>query len=144
MATIPYADFKASLSVRARNCLYNDDINSWKELRSRSKRSIHCIPNFGKVSIREVAHKAYLAGVDLDWGYNRKEPNTMAIPTKGETFAKLTEHLRLAQEDAAMMAHLINEGDTRSRNVAIGWLHVENQLKLTVHAVTALATKGLQ
>lgn len=67
-----------------------------------------------------------------------------SVPTKGETFAKLTEHLRLAQEDAAMLAHLANDGDAKSRRIAIGWLGVSEQLKLTIHAVTSLATKGLQ
>ena len=66
----------------------------------------------------------------------------MSVPTKGDTFAKLIEHLRLAQEDAAMLAHLAHT-ETNGRKLAIGWLGVENQLKLTVHAVTALATKGL-
>ena len=65
----------------------------------------------------------------------------VTLPTKGDEFAKLIEHLRKAQEAAAMLAHL-NRDD--SRKMAIGWLAVEQQLKLSVHACTALATKGLQ
>ena len=63
------------------------------------------------------------------------------IPTPGETFAKLIEHLRLAQEDAAMLAHLRADD---SRPLAMGWLAVEQALKEMVHNVTQLATRGLQ
>lgn len=65
----------------------------------------------------------------------------VSIPTRGETFAKMIEYLRKAQEEAAMLAHL-NRDDHRV--LAIGWLGVEQQLKLTVIACTQLATKGLQ
>ena len=67
----------------------------------------------------------------------------ISMPTRGDEFAKLIEHLRLGQEAAAMLAHLYRD-DTKGRKMAIGWLAVEQQLKLTVTAVTALATKGLQ
>lgn len=65
----------------------------------------------------------------------------MSIPTKGEEFAKLIEHLRYAQENASMLAHL-NRDD--SKLVAQGWLAVSEMLKLTQHNVTKLAMKGLQ
>lgn len=65
------------------------------------------------------------------------------VPTKGETFSKLLEHLRLAQEDAAMLAHLANT-ESKGRRLAVGWIGVSEQMKLTIHAVTALAQKGLQ
>lgn len=68
----------------------------------------------------------------------------MSIPTKGDEFSKLIENLRHAQENAAMLAHLSNNDGARGRRIAIGWLGVEQQLKLTVAAVTVLATKGLQ
>ena len=64
------------------------------------------------------------------------------VPTEGDEFAKMIEFLRKAQECAAMLAHLANANDRRKR--AIGWLAVEQQLKLTVTAVTTLATKSLQ
>jgi len=65
----------------------------------------------------------------------------VSIPTKGDEFAKLIEHLRKAQEASAMLAHLERDHNKR---LAIGWLGVEQQLKLTVQAVTMLATKGIQ
>jgi aromatic ring-cleaving dioxygenase len=69
----------------------------------------------------------------------------MSIPTKSEEFAKLIEHLRKAQEASAMLAHLNNaDGDKMGALIARGWLGVEEMLKMTVHNVTQLATKGLQ
>ena len=65
----------------------------------------------------------------------------MSIPTRGETFAVLIEHLRKAQENAAMMAHL--EADT-DRLVSKGWLAIEELLKKTIYNVTRLAKRGLQ
>lgn len=66
----------------------------------------------------------------------------MSIPTPGEEFAKLIEHLRLAQESAAMIAHLESANDRR--RIAIGWLGVAEQLRLTQLAVQALAQGKLQ
>ena len=67
----------------------------------------------------------------------------VSVPTMGEQFAKFLHHMGEAQSCAAMLAHLYRD-DTKGRKMAIGWLAVEQQLKLTVSAVTALATKGLQ
>jgi len=66
----------------------------------------------------------------------------MSVPTEGEVFSKFLEHLRLAQEDAATLAHLAQLNNRRKR--AIGFMGVSEQLKLTIHAVTQLATKVLQ
>lgn len=66
----------------------------------------------------------------------------MGLPTNGETFAKLLEHLRLAQEDAAMLAHLNNANNNAL--IAKGWLAVSEMLKVTQHNVTKLAKRGLQ
>lgn len=71
----------------------------------------------------------------------------MGVPTQGETFAKLLEHLRYAQEDAAMMAHLIQAQDTGNQMdklLARGWLGIEEMLKMTVHNVTKMAMGKLQ
>ena len=71
----------------------------------------------------------------------------MGVPTRGEVFARLIERLRYAQEDCAMMAHLIQAEDTGSpmdRLLARGWLGVEEMLKMTVHNVTKMAMGKLQ
>ena len=72
----------------------------------------------------------------------------MSVPTRGETFSKLLEHLRLAQEDAAMMAHLENAdrsgGGGPAYVLAKGWLNVSEQLKKMQHLVTEFAKQGLQ
>lgn len=65
----------------------------------------------------------------------------MSIPTKGETYAQLIEHLVKAQEAAAMMAHLHRDD---SRLMAQGWLAVSEMFKKTQYQITNLATKGLQ
>lgn len=65
----------------------------------------------------------------------------MTVPTKGEAFSKLLEHLRLAQEESATLAHLHRDD---SRIKALGWLTVTEALKKMINHVTALATKGLQ
>lgn len=66
----------------------------------------------------------------------------MSLPSSGETFAKLIEHLRRAQEDAAMLAHLNAADDNRL--IAQGWLAVSEMLKKTQYNVTNLAKRGLQ
>jgi len=69
----------------------------------------------------------------------------MTVPTKGETYSKLIEHLRLAQEDAAMLMHLHNaEGDGPGMVLAKGWWHVGENLKKMQGYVTGLAKRGLQ
>jgi hypothetical protein len=65
----------------------------------------------------------------------------MSIPTKGEEFTKLIEHLRLGQESAAMIAHLHRDD---SKAMAMGWLAVSEGLKQMQQHVIKLATKGLQ
>jgi predicted XRE-type DNA-binding protein len=66
----------------------------------------------------------------------------MDVPSKGETFAQLIEHLRLAQEAAAMLGHLSQaHGDRRT---GLGWLTVSEGLKVMQANVTELAKKGLQ
>lgn len=69
----------------------------------------------------------------------------MSIPTKSEEYTKLIEHLRLAQEACAMLAHLNNaDGDKMGGLLARGWLGVEEMLKKMQWQVTQLATgKGV-
>jgi hypothetical protein len=66
----------------------------------------------------------------------------MSIPTTGETFAKLIEHLRLAQEDCAMMAHLLNAEGTN--HLGKQWLLISEMLKKAQYNITHLAKRGLQ
>lgn len=69
----------------------------------------------------------------------------MSIPTHGETYSKLIEHLRMAQEATAMLAHLRNaEGDAKGRLLAKGWLVVSEALRLMQFKVTELAKGRLQ
>ncbi len=64
----------------------------------------------------------------------------MSIPTKSETYARLMEHLRLAQENSATLAHLANaEGDGPGMVIGKGWLNVSEGLKRMLHIVTQLA-----
>lgn len=65
----------------------------------------------------------------------------MGIPTQGEEFAKLVEHLRKAAECAAMLTHL-NRDD--SKFLAQGWLGVNELLMRLVAQVTKLAIGKLQ
>jgi hypothetical protein len=63
------------------------------------------------------------------------------LPTTGETFAILVEHLRKAQESCATLAHLTRDSDHLH---AQGWLAIEEMLKKTVRTVTQLATRRMQ
>ena len=63
----------------------------------------------------------------------------MTLPTKGEKFAELIEHLRLAEEAAAVLGHLHADED---KTMSHGWLGVSQLLNRTVKTVTDLATKG--
>lgn len=68
----------------------------------------------------------------------------MSLPTKSEEFTRLIEHLRKAQEAAAMLAHLNNaDGDRMGNSIARGWLTISELLKHTTHKVTDLATNGM-
>jgi hypothetical protein len=69
----------------------------------------------------------------------------MSLPTKGEEFAKLIEHMRKAQESAAMLAHLcMAEGDNKGMAVGRQWLKYEDLMKRSIHIVTELAKGNLQ
>ena len=63
----------------------------------------------------------------------------MTLPTRGEKFAELIEHLRMAEEAAAMLGHLHADED---KTMSHGWLGVSELLSRTVMAVTELATRG--
>ena len=64
----------------------------------------------------------------------------MSLPSRGELFAELTEHLRKGAEAAAKIGHLTNDTDGPSRVQAKGWLAVCQLLEEMVRRVTKLAT----
>lgn len=66
----------------------------------------------------------------------------VTVPTSGETFAKLIENLRYAQEHSAMLSHLA--GENQETKLKIGWLHVSENLKKMQRIVTDLATRRMQ
>lgn len=69
----------------------------------------------------------------------------MSVPTRGETFAKLIEHMRKAQEDAAMMAHLHNtEGNDMDKALARGWLGITELIDRMIYQITELAKNKMQ
>lgn len=66
----------------------------------------------------------------------------MTVPTEGDEFAKLTFHLRMAQEAAAMIAHLRNANDDRQS--ARNWLNISEGLKKFIQSVTVMAMRKMQ
>lgn len=65
------------------------------------------------------------------------------LPTRGLTYSKMIDHLREAQECAALMAHLVKaEGTVADEALANGWLVIEHALKLMAMKITGLATSG--
>lgn len=74
-----------------------------------------------------------------------KYETTAGIPTRGGTFAKLIDHIREAQDCAAMLSHLHNTEDNEmDKLMARGWLGVEELLKRLAHDVTELAKRNMQ
>jgi hypothetical protein len=64
--------------------------------------------------------------------------------TRGETYAKLMDHLREAQECAAVLAHLHNtEGNDMDKLLAHGWLGIAEHFRLVQHKVTQMAMGAL-
>lgn len=62
----------------------------------------------------------------------------MTLPTKTEVYSSLMEHIRLAQEDAAKLAHLTaDESPLNSK----GWLVISEMFKRIQSQVITLATK---
>jgi hypothetical protein len=61
----------------------------------------------------------------------------MSLPTIGEEYSKLMEHLRCAEENAAMIAHLHSAND--KRGWAMQWLKVSENFKKLQHTLTQLA-----
>lgn len=64
----------------------------------------------------------------------------MSVPNQGEVFSQLIEHIRKAQEAAAMLCHLTRDED---RLRAQGWLAVSEMFKKTAKTVTDLAMRKM-
>lgn len=60
----------------------------------------------------------------------------MSVPTQGETYSQLMEHVRKAQESCAMMAHLTRDEDIAR---ADAWLHISELFKKMQYKFTELA-----
>lgn len=64
----------------------------------------------------------------------------MGVPTHGEVFAELIEHLIKAQEACAKLAFLTGlQGSKMDHLLEKGWLGVAELLKKMQHQVTKLA-----
>ena len=60
----------------------------------------------------------------------------MSVPTSGETYARLMEHIRKAQEESAMMAHLSRDNDAVR---AKAWLDISELFRRMQHRLRELA-----
>lgn len=67
------------------------------------------------------------------------------LASHGETYAKLIENIRIAQESAYLLAHLTRaQGGSRDNAVADGWVAVGEMMKRLNYQVTELAKARLQ
>lgn len=65
--------------------------------------------------------------------------------TRSEVYLKLLDHVREAQDCAALMAHLHNtESNDMDKLLAKGWLGVSEMFKLAAFQITELAKNKLQ
>ena len=65
--------------------------------------------------------------------------------TRGQVYAKLTDHLREAADCMAIMAHLHNtEGNDMDKVLAKGWLGVQELISRQCTQITKLAMSKLQ
>lgn len=60
----------------------------------------------------------------------------MSIPTTGECYSRLMEYIRKAQEESAMMAHLVRDDD---HELAKMWLKVSDNFRKLQFSMTELA-----
>lgn len=65
--------------------------------------------------------------------------------TRSEVYLKLLDHVREAQDCAALMSHLHNQEDSSVDKVlAKGWLGMSEMFKLAAFQITELAKNKLQ
>ena len=67
---------------------------------------------------------------------------TAGLPTEGDTFTKLMDALRTAQDCAALLSHLT--GLNGAAGTSYGWLQISERLKLTQQVVTSIAIGKMQ
>lgn len=65
----------------------------------------------------------------------------MSIPTEGETFSKVIEYIRKAQEETATLSHLT--GLNGHAAAAQGWLAVSEQLKVMQRVIIQIAKRKM-
>ena len=74
-----------------------------------------------------------------------KYETTAGHVTRAEAYSKLMWHLREAQDQAAVLAHLHNTEDSQlDKLLAKGWLGVSEMFKLVIHQITGLAANKFQ
>ena len=62
------------------------------------------------------------------------------LPTRGLTYASLTDHLREAEELMTLMAHLVKaEGTIADEALGNGWLLMAQAMERIRHKVTEMA-----
>ncbi len=65
--------------------------------------------------------------------------------SRSEVYLKLLDHIREAQDCAALLSHLHNTEDSQMDKVlAKGWLGMSEMFKLTAYQVTQLAKNKMQ
>jgi len=66
----------------------------------------------------------------------------MSVPTEGECYARLMEHIIRCEEESAMLAHLCNANDHRSK--ALQWLNVSEFFRQMQVKLTSIAMGRMQ
>jgi hypothetical protein len=61
----------------------------------------------------------------------------MSVPTEGETYAKILEHLIKLQEETATMSHIVHANDRK--DLARAWIAVSENFKKMQQRLTLLA-----
>lgn len=64
-------------------------------------------------------------------------------PSRSVTYTKLLHHIREAQDQAAVMAHLHGEDNDMDKLHRQGWLGIQELLGRMATQITHLATKGI-
>jgi len=68
------------------------------------------------------------------------------MDTQGEVFAKMTHHLREAQDCAATLSHLagLQSNNPHDQAIARGWLAVSEYLKIFIKKVIQIGQGKMQ